>query len=57
MLDDKAIITLDLLPTPATGSSGGYGRSNGSNGSSLFGLLDRTASAAGSRKLRQWLCR
>jgi hypothetical protein len=69
LLDNNAIITLDLLPLSHISSSSSAGATGptamaaaaaamkGAPASSLFGLLDRTASSAGKRKLRQWICR
>lgn len=71
LLDINAIIALDLLPLAhiSSSSSGGGGGSaalaataaamkgGAAAGSSLFDLLDGTVSAAGRRKLRQWICR
>lgn len=72
MLDTNAMAALDLLPLGGSSSgsaaAGGVvmssssaaaakGHQGGPSISSLFGLLDRTASAAGKRRLRQWMCR
>jgi len=69
LLDNNAIITLDLLPptghSSSSSSSSGGGTAaaaataltQGGAASTLFGLLDRAVSAAGRRKLRQWICR
>jgi DNA mismatch repair ATPase MutS len=65
MLDTNAIISLDLLPSShisgpvgaAAGPTALAAAAKGAAVSSLFGLLDRTASAAGKRKLKQWICR
>ena len=66
MLDTNAIISLDLLPAshisgPTAAAAGPAAVAAAAKGaaavSSLFGLLDRTASAAGKRKLKQWICR
>ncbi|KAI8475530.1 MAG: muts domain V-domain-containing protein [Monoraphidium minutum] len=46
LLDDAALSALDVLQGPLGGRRG-----------SLLAALDRTASAAGRRRLRHWLCR
>lgn len=64
LLDSNAIVCLDLLPlSHVSGGTAGptalaaAAALQGAAASSLFGLLDRTASAAGKRKLKQWICR
>jgi DNA mismatch repair ATPase MutS len=46
LLDDRALSTLHVLQGPL-----------GERRGSLFAALDGTASAAGRRQLRHWLCR
>lgn len=70
LLDNNAIIALDLLPlahissssssgggTPALAAAAAAMKGSAAAGSSLFDLLDGTVSAAGRRNLRQWICR
>jgi hypothetical protein len=58
LLDEKAILTLDLL-APSSSGLGAAAGSSSSSGSAetLLQLLDRAASPAGRRLLRQWISR
>jgi DNA mismatch repair ATPase MutS len=60
LLDEKAILTLNLLAPSSSGggaaaASGRVGSSSGAE--TLLQLLDRAASPAGRRLLRQWISR
>jgi hypothetical protein len=65
LLDDKAILTLDLLAPSSSGGTASSAappssaRPSGSSGNAetLLQLLDRAASPAGRRLLRNWICR
>lgn len=64
LLDDKAIISLDILASSSSNNDGAAGISKKSAAvppraapGSLLELLDHAASAAGKRTLQQWICR
>ncbi|GLC58458.1 DNA mismatch repair protein msh6 [Pleodorina starrii] len=54
ILDDRALLTLEVVEGGLAGA--GAGAEGGAEGS-LLQLLDRTASAPGRRRVREWLCR
>lgn len=58
LLDEKAILTLDLLAPSSSGAgAAAVGSSSSSGAETLLQLLDRAASPAGRRLLRQWISR
>jgi DNA mismatch repair ATPase MutS len=60
LLDEKAILTLDLLAPSSSSGIGATASSSSSSGGgaqTLLQLLDRAASPAGRRLLRQWITR
>lgn len=56
LLDDRALLTLELVEAEAGPGPGGEAQ-GGCAAGSLLQLLDRTASPAGRRRVRDWICR
>ncbi len=60
LLDDRALLTLELVEAEGGPGAGGGAQgcsAQGSEAGSLLQLLDRTASPAGRRRVRDWICR
>ncbi|KAG2482754.1 hypothetical protein HYH03_018348 [Edaphochlamys debaryana] len=57
LLDDRALLTLGVLPDADEGGPDAGPGGPGPGPQCLLDLLDRTASAAGRRRCREWLCR
>ncbi|HKE18295.1 MAG TPA: DNA mismatch repair protein MutS [Kofleriaceae bacterium] len=55
VLDEAAIINLELTETIMPGPGPGAGAAGGRRGGSLLAVLDRTVTAPGGRLLRHWL--